>query len=175
MRTSPATAVAFTTTFCNGSVTSGMMLPISVTVPPLRVQSIAPATVSFLPTASSARSTPRPSVSRITSATSSAPETMQHFVGANLPGQFQPRRIHVGDEHALATRGPRSLKRKQADHARADHQRRFPAHTCDTFTPWIATETASSIAASSNEKFSGSGYMIRSGTTTYSANAPCLR
>ena len=34
------------TTFCSGMETSGARLPTSVTVPPLRVQSIAAATVS---------------------------------------------------------------------------------------------------------------------------------
>src|SRR5207244_7893828 len=56
----PCSRICRVTTFCSGRVTSGEMFPTSTTVPPLRTLSIAAPTVSFLPTASTARSTPTP-------------------------------------------------------------------------------------------------------------------
>ena len=124
----PCNRICRVTTFCSGSVTSGWMLPISVTVPPLRVQSIARGTVSFRPTASYARSTPRPA------------GQLRHFGNQFRAGSDAKSHPHpllwpasaASHPHRQSARAriparARGLQRQQADHARADHQRRFAA------------------------------------------------
>ena len=51
----------------------------------------------------------------------------ESFVCAELRGQFESRRVDVGDEYACATGGSRGLQSQQADHACADDESCFAA------------------------------------------------
>src|SRR5438552_1961457 len=74
----PCSRIWRVTTFCSGRVTSGEMLPTRMTEPPLRTLSIAAATVSFFPTASTAIPTPVPSVRCCTCPNISGPAGNAH-------------------------------------------------------------------------------------------------
>ncbi len=121
----PCSRIWRVTTFCSGIDTSGEMLPTSATVPPLRVQSIAAATVSGRPTASKTTSTPRPPVSCSMRDLSESPELSITASAPKRPRQFEPRGIDVSDKDAGTTGSPCRLQDKQTDHACADDQRRL--------------------------------------------------
>ena len=92
------------TTFCSGSVTSGEMLPTRVTVPPLRTQSMAAATVSLRPTASRTTSTPLPLVSLQDLRRRDRFWKIRTVGRAEFLGHFQAGVVDVGDEDARACR-----------------------------------------------------------------------
>ena len=103
------------------------MLPMSVTVPPLRTQSMAVAMVSLRPTASRTTSAPKPSVCSQDFARQVGAGEIERLVHSERAREIQPRGIDVGDEYARGAGGAGGLHGEQPDHARADDQRGLPA------------------------------------------------
>ena len=112
------------TTFCRWILTSGAMLPTSVTVPPLRTESMLSAMVSVRPTASRTASTPLPLVSLRTCA-ARLDFGIENFGGAEIFCHFEAGVVDVGDEDAIGAGGAERLKDEEADHAGADDERGF--------------------------------------------------
>ena len=77
------------TAFCSGKVTSGVILPTRVTVPPLRTEFTAARTVASMPTASTATSTPALFVRRRTWETKSSPVACRVSVAPTSLASFK--------------------------------------------------------------------------------------
>ena len=151
----PCSRIWRVTTFCSGRVTSGEMLPTRMTEPPLRTLSIAAATVSFFPTASTAIPTPVPSVRCCTCPNISGP------VGKTPVAPSSCARL----SRVLSTSATNTREQLATRRACCTRSPIVPAPTTSAVvsggigtneTAWIATATASSIAASANDRFSGS-------------------
>src|SRR5207249_3422492 len=77
------------TAFCSGKVTSGVILPTRVTVPPFRTEFTAARTVASMPTASTATSTPALFVRRRTWETKSSPVACRVSVAPTSLASFK--------------------------------------------------------------------------------------
>ena len=159
----------------SGSSAAGTTFPTRTTVPPLRTDSIASATVAGIPTASNTTSGPRPSVSARSRSptswasagmTSVAPIAVARASRLGLRStttiRSQPAARNGATISSPMTPAPMtSVEPDAADGARE--------------TAWRATASGSASAASTIDTPGGTRWRIRAGTTTRSANAPSRR
>jgi hypothetical protein len=93
----PCSRICRETTFCSGSVTCGVMLPTSVTVPPLRTASTAAETVSSRPPLP-APDPRRAPVGQPKNLRTIRTGSKNRHIRARFLGQLQPRGIHIRNQ-----------------------------------------------------------------------------
>ena len=109
------------TTDWRGSSTVGLTLPMRVTVPPLRTRSMAVRIGAVAPTASKARSAPRPEVKRTDTGGAVGRGRIEGCVSAELQGGVPARRVGVqGDEDAGRTCAE-DLDEQEPDESGSNH------------------------------------------------------
>ena len=150
------------------------MLPTKITVPPLRILSMEAFMLSVWPTASIATSAPAPPVSFPTCAGTSDfadKATCAPTSSASLRRELSRSDTRMREQSAA--RSACTIKRPIIP-APTTKAVLLP-ETSAKETAWTATDTASSMAASSKERLSGRRYTMREGTATNSAKAPARR